>query len=298
MTRPDDPIRQERRSGRCPADGSPQIAVLKMASASLSVVVVEQRMELLAVLANSLPNLWVDDVGQLQTKTERWEVRVASIIRIKSEDAPEAELGTKFRIGLVRVRELPPPRRAARAAHLAHLLRCFLASLLPIESCKVFSGIALAILLVTTPAVLAVLAWNHNSPTMTRVVQWGEQAVGNTVGGNAPRPEGAATTDSAARPATDLAGELRAAIQHLAGPEAFLLPGIADQLKLTAQQQAGFRRLTETTRLALRELDRRWQSDVPADHADKRAMIVQAARQEAMALLTGEQRERWKKLAE
>lgn len=284
MTWPEDLTREQPRSSRPPAAESLQKAVLKIASTKWSVMLLEDATDDLSVLLEGSPTFWLDDVGELQTTIGWFEVRVASIVRVGSESEVAGSKRVKFRVGLRRLREVASSDGKSGGSGVARVLRGLLASLFPAERSNVFSGIALALLLITTPVVLAALAWNHNSPMTIQATRWAKTFFG--ANGSAEETKPAADVD------------LRDAVQQLPGVEAFLLPKVADELKLTQEQLAALGRLNVATRQASRDFDQYWRNDSQAEHARKRAMILDTARQEALRLLTDQQRERWKGLGQ
>jgi hypothetical protein len=82
-------------------------------------------------------------------------------------------------------------------------------------------------------------------------------------------------------------------VLSLPGPEPFAAPQVVQALELTAEQQTKLNAMIEATVGALRECDERWQSDSRHTHSKKRAIVMDAARQEALKILTERQREKW-----
>ena len=68
-------------------------------------------------------------------------------------------------------------------------------------------------------------------------------------------------------------------------------------LRLTSQQQAKFQDLLDANAEALREVDERWHKASRHDHTARRQQVLDAARQEALKILTDSQRAAWLKLA-
>ena len=283
MTWPEDLTREQPRSLCFPAAESLQKAVLKIASTKRSVTLLDDSAEDICVVLEGSPNFWIDDVGELQTTIGWFEVRVASIVRIEGEGENSAPKRVKFRVGLRRLREVASSVREPSRNKVVHLVRCVLVALFPLERNGIFSGIAVALLLITTPLVLAALAWNHTSPMAMKVSEWRENVFGRSVSTE--------STESVAD------SDLRNSANQLPGAEPFLLPKLADALSLTQEQRASLSRLNAATQQALRDFDQLWQNDSQSEHAKRRTMILDTARQEALRLLTDEQRDRWEKFA-
>jgi hypothetical protein len=93
-------------------------------------------------------------------------------------------------------------------------------------------------------------------------------------------------------------GVFRDLARRVPGAEVFLLPEVAEAMGLIASEQAEIRHLSETTRQALAEVQRRWPDDSRQAHAHRRAMIQEAARRETLLLVTGLQRQRWERLSQ
>ena len=82
-------------------------------------------------------------------------------------------------------------------------------------------------------------------------------------------------------------------IVRLPGVEPFLTREVAKKLELTASQTAAFGRLNKTTQQALDDLEKYWESAGRSELARKRNVLLEAARQEALELLTDQQRQQW-----
>ena len=80
----------------------------------------------------------------------------------------------------------------------------------------------------------------------------------------------------------------------LPGPEPFAAPEVAAALQLTDPQRAKLHELIEATVAALRSIDEKWQKESRHSQARKRNMLLQAARNEALQMLTPAQRAQWR----
>lgn len=74
------------------------------------------------------------------------------------------------------------------------------------------------------------------------------------------------------------------------------LAEVVRELGLTQQQQHQILGCAEMTAQAIQELDVRWIHDTPEVRARKQVMLLEVAWQQILALLTEEQRQRWKEL--
>ena len=95
------------------------------------------------------------------------------------------------------------------------------------------------------------------------------------------------------RPAEPTAAEPTPEILRLPGVEPFLNPEVAKKLELTPSQTGAFRRLNKTTQEALKDLEKYWESAGRSELARRRNVLLEAARQEALQLLTDQQRQQW-----
>ena len=90
---------------------------------------------------------------------------------------------------------------------------------------------------------------------------------------------------------------MAAEILRLPGVEPFLTPDVAKKLALTPSQMGAFGRLDKTTQEALADLEKYWESPGRLELAQRRSMLLEVARQEALRLLTVEQRLQWECMA-
>ena len=84
---------------------------------------------------------------------------------------------------------------------------------------------------------------------------------------------------------------------RLPGVEPFLKPEVAKKLKLTPLQTGAFGRLNKTIQEALMDLDKYWESADRLELVRRRNILLDAARQEALQLLTDQQRQQWDAMA-
>ncbi len=79
----------------------------------------------------------------------------------------------------------------------------------------------------------------------------------------------------------------------LPGVEPFLRPEVIAKLELTPTQTDAIGRLDKTTSEALQDLEKYWESVGRLELARRRDVVLGAAREEAMQLLTDQQRQQW-----
>ena len=73
---------------------------------------------------------------------------------------------------------------------------------------------------------------------------------------------------------------------------------MAAALQLTDAQRAKLHELIEATVGALRSVDEKWQKENRQSQARKRSTLLQAARREALQILTPAQRAQWQRLTD
>ena len=272
-----------------------QHAEFFIASTKLTVMVAEESAEGLTVLAENPPMLWVDDTGQLESENGAFQVRVKSVTRTGLEGGTD-DSAAVFEIGLERLRKLDAFDRTSQRVTVRRAVAASLISLFPAESSGALVRTCLAIMLVAAPLFIAAMATHHGLPFIMNGADCcgGQPAcVAEPVAPVKPVAIApVAVVEKSPAPTVDLGERVR----KLPGAEPLLDPAVADRLKLTAQQRAAVGRLDETTRQALREFQARWSDKSLAEQNEKRAMILVTARQEALDLLVGPQRQAWDEL--
>jgi hypothetical protein len=277
----------KRRSFRAVVAGSPERATLRFGSTEFPVVLVNQSAEGVGVLTGDPGKLQANRVGLLKTARIWYEVRVTYVLRNEPAEGEPSEQQATYRVGLQRLREIPRQNEAGVGSWRSRIVGC----LLPRDSSGTFTGLALlaiSVALVLAVVLFVTLVCSHLSPAAGGWLggQPAEAATG-TGGGQEPAGGGDAPP-----------GVFRDLARRVPGADVFLLPEVADLLGLSASQQREIRRLSATTRQALEELDRRWPEDSREAREHRRAAIQEAARQEALLLVTGPQRQRWERLAQ
>jgi hypothetical protein len=261
--------------------------MLRFGSTEVPVILVNESADGLGVLTGDPGKLWVNRIGLLKTNSVWYEVRVTYILRNEPADVDGAGPEGQFRLGLQRLREIPQQNEARINSWRSRIVGV----LLPQDSSGTFTGLSLTVLSVTlvlAVLVFATMTWPHVRPMISGWLH------GQPVDVETAREAGkAAATGADAAP-----GVFHDLARQVPGAEVFLLPEVAEALGLIAAQQAEIRHLSETTRQALAEVPWRWPDDSRQAQAHRRAVIQEAARREALLLVTGPQRQRWERLAQ
>ena len=144
----------------------------------------------------------------------------------------------------------------------------------------------------------------HNpriTPCCSKMLSWGRHTVG-LGSGQSSWPQPAPNAADASAP-SDHAGEsadrvaLRRLVRDLPGPEPFAASEVIHALGLTDPQQGKLGDLRKATTWALRDLDERWPRESRDVHDKRRQKVLDAARQEALKILTPSQLAEWMRLA-
>ncbi|MGO9114001.1 MAG: hypothetical protein ACLP9L_32700 [Thermoguttaceae bacterium] len=239
----------------------------------------------LHVLIQGSPLFWVEDSGVLQRANIETVVKVSNIVRIEAVENQFASSVPAFRIGLVRLgqkamkkgpRPAPIPLRKARRNVL---------SFLPLKRMPISVGGLAAVAMIATPLVFVAAAWQHH-------VRQARSADSQEVVRAAPEMP-LSTPTVKQEPAAPAVPEPTPEILRLPGAEPFLNPEVAAKLELTPSQTGAFERLHKATQDAFVDLEKYWESGGRSELARRRDVLLDAARQEALQLLTHQQREQW-----
>jgi hypothetical protein len=225
----------------------------------------------------------------LKTPSLWYEVRVTYILPQEPRDGAEKSGPPRFRVGLIRLREIVRPDRDGIASLPGRVLR----RLFPRESAGTLSGLALTVMIFAT--VMLSLALTSRGRLNFGPWAWWPSSPGAAYGAEV----GAGSTSAATEAAANLSlARLYVLIHRLPPEEALLVPALAAELRLSDDQLAELQRLHETTRAALQNVERTWPNESRQEHADRRAIIRDAAARQALLLVTGQQRKRWEQLAQ
>jgi hypothetical protein len=281
-------------------------AKLKIASSAWQVQLIEISAGGFAVLATDLmEQVLPGQVGELQTSKGKFEVRVANLSKVATHGSTSPNT-FRLRVGLEQLRELTPPgamglsggrrwksgaRRRWRFSYRAIML--------------------FVLTIVLVPILVISDAQSSHHALLRQVLSWGRRAIGlGSEQSNRPPPAPAAADASDASDASTASnaassghvGEpadgraLRRLVRDLPGSEPFAAPEVVRTLGLTDPQQGKLGDLRKATTWALRDLDERWPGESRADHTKRRQEVLDAARQEALKILTPSQRAQWMKL--
>ncbi len=259
--------------------------LLTVGSQRFAAILADQSSTGLTVQIQGSPLFWVEDTGVLQTADLEIAVRVSNIVRIEGIDDHFASSVPGFCIGLTPVGQTatksgpqpPAPSRKKRRKLL---------SILPLPRIRVSMGGLMGFAMLATPLVLVFVAWQHH----VRQVQTVDSQT-MAVPGPAEVPQPTPTVTS--QPAVPATPEPTPETLSVPGVEPFLNPLVAAKLALTPSQTGALKRLNKTIRAALQDLDKYWESVGRLELARRRGELLDAARQEALQLLTDEQRQKW-----
>ncbi len=270
--------------------------LLTMGSQCLAAVLAEEWDAALNVLIQGSPLFWVEDTGILQTPEAEIAVRVSTIVRMESDEDELASSVPAFRIGLARlgqpVVKLPPqpavPMEEARRKRLSLLPPTTTMGTWCPTWCppvRISVGGLLAVALIVTPLLLVALAWRYRTSQAGSVDSQRPVAVAADLPSKAPPIQQQPAVPAVPEPTPEILG--------LPGVEPLLTPKVAKKLALTPSQTGAFGRLNKTTREALQDLEKYWENTGPLELARRRNVLLDAARQEALELLTDQQRQQW-----
>ena len=294
---PIDSDANRRRWERCPVVTPKGNAVLEVGTAKLPILLFDQSPGGVGVLVKTPPSFWVDDVGRLTTANAEYRVRVVYVARADADSSTADGPPTEFRIGLECLEKLSSSPSQPGRLSLGQILWIWFSSLLPIERSGVLAGTLLAFLLIATPILVAVMAWKPDLPSPSHWMDPVREVCTRSF------RNGHFETISAKSPASKpgdsdpTTGELCAIVRNLPGAEPFLRPAVAKRLRLTPAQRTAVEQLHETTQQALHDFDAYWGGTGRPGGLEKRAMIEDTARREALRLLTAAQRQLWEQIS-
>jgi hypothetical protein len=256
--------------------------LLTVGSQRLAAVLGDEWDNGMSVMVQGTPSFWVEDTGMLQSADVEIEVRVSNIVRLDAEgeeDEP-AETVPTFRIGLVRLSQIavklrPDPKSVDADSPPSPSL--------PYRDPKpsrAFKAGRLTLVRVASLLVVVAAAWQ-----IYRWIPVGTFQNRNAADANSPSNASTLLTPSLPKPA--------AAILHLPGVEPFLNTDVANRLELTPSQTGAFARLNKATQEALEELAKYWESGSRSEFAGRRELLLNAALQEGLHLLSDKQRQQW-----
>jgi len=259
--------------------------VLTIGSQDLPAVLADEQATDLHVLIQGSPLFWVDDIGVLRNSVAETAVRVSNIIRMEESNDDFTGNISSFRIGLVRLASTAVKPRSPSVENPLSSTWAKGLTLLPLRRVTPSVGGLIGFILIVTPLIIAAVAWQHHIQS-TRSAEPFHPAIDSSAS-----PQ--STTMTVNKPSVPVIPELARVLSQLPGVEPFLAPEVAKKLKFTPSQTGAFGRLDKTTREALDDLEKDWGSSGQWELARRRNVLFETARQEALQLLTDQQREQW-----
>lgn len=270
-------------SNRRGPHGQPD-CILAIGSQFLAAVFAEETESSVHVLIQGNPLFWVEEAGVLQMSDMEVPVRVSNIVRVEMEsDEDEFAPSTPmFRVGLARLGRSEGPLRPEPSPVPAKDARSKLLSLSTLAKIRPSWAGLIALAMIVTPLLLMAAAWIYVRPaspaaSLEKVTDGAKvELPSSPMGGNSSAPS-----------------EPDAAILRLPGVEPFLNEAVARKLELTPSQEGACQRLNDTTQAALVDLEKYWETTGRLEIARRRNVLLEAARREALQLLTDQQRQQW-----
>lgn len=293
------PVRSPTRSAGAPsppprpARAQPD-CVLSVGAQNLPAAIIEERGGTLHVVIQGNPQFWVDDAGHLKTPETELEVCVFNIVRLEAdEDDPAGDI-PQFRIGLERLgtvaKEEPEDENDGEDGDEPE------ESEVKTKARKTTRG-GLRTLLVTLVAVAliagAALTWQHRLGKWTDLEKW--MVFPPAADRVKPQPgKPAAPSGAAPQPAANTASPpVPVKLLRLPGVQPFLRPEVANWLDLSPSQKEALQRLDQVTQIGMKDLEKYWSDNDRLEDAQKRNALLDEARQQALEVLTDQQRELW-----
>jgi hypothetical protein len=283
--------RSEMPSSRRPRRAEPD-CILTVGPQRLPAAIDEERGGTMHVMVQGNPQFWVEDTGQLTTADAEISIRVFNIVRLEAADDDATDGIPTFRIGLDCLsqvdRQLHPgsPDLAVSGADNVDLSAK--------ESPYFRLGGVMALTMVAAAAVLAVGMWQGQNGLRTVLGSWLNSVVrAMHVPNSAPSLQ--KPPDAVAVPAPQ---EALAELLRLPGTEPFLRPEVAKKLELTPDQKDACQRLNRIVQDAVEDLEKYWGGGGRLELAQKRSVLLDEARRQALLLLTEPQRKQWDELAQ
>jgi hypothetical protein len=251
---------------------------LKVGSVRLPVRLLDQSAEGFAVLSDEPLDVEVDDLGELRIEAGWFSVQVANTIEVrpaKTDGLAEAENSpSTFRVGLRRLGELDLAREDGSSL-AGRCIRFLLAWFFRSGVSMVEMAIILALAVTAGLVVVTVLLWTMDQLLVESATQPSNRASTSSV---SPRAAGR-------KP------------QRPTPQERSAMPKEATGGQLSVAETEQVHQLVRGTGEAIRESSMRWQESSRQEISQQRAKILADARQEALKMLTEEQRARWLELS-
>jgi hypothetical protein len=279
------PGKTRQRSNRRDSCPKPD-CILTIGAQRLAAIFAEETESTLQVLIQGNPLFWVEEAGVLQMSETEVPVRVSNVVRMEEEsDDDEEELAPStpmFRVGLARLGRSEGPLRPEPPLTPAENTPPNTPSLTVPEGRRLIRAGLIALALIATPLAFMAAAWIYVHPkNLAFSTAWftdmtHRDSTSNSKGGDSSAPN-----------------EAEAEVLRLPGVEPFLNEAVARKLELTPSQKGACQRLNDTTQAALADLEKYWESSGRLEIARRQIVLLQAARREALQLLTDEQLQQW-----
>jgi hypothetical protein len=238
----------------------------------------------LHVLVQGNPIFWVNDTGVLQMSEVDLTVRVSNIVCLESSEEDFSRMRPAFRIGLEPLGETAKPKSPAvrtktttGSSPRIDILRALLL--------RYATGKLIGIVLLVTPLLFVAAAWHHH-------IHDSRDALPVVAPSNDHIPPA-----THGEPAHYAMPEPSPETLRLAGIEPFLTAEVAAKLELTPLQRSKLGEMHKQTQQALVDLEKYWESPGRLELARRRNWLLDGARQEALEVLSEQQRLKWEAMA-
>jgi hypothetical protein len=301
----------QRESFRCPVAGQRE-AELVVGESRVPVVLEDESATGFGVTTRKSLGVRQGDVVQLRTSAGCFEVRVVRFARAEAAAADEHQKNAKgpaLRLGLERIRDLTETRAPApRSVRWRDIF--FPPWILPSRTPTLIVGIFLLLLVAIVPVGVILYLRAPDWPifqrvSLQRLTGWFRQLDGNASSQSPPSADPAGSSrlasgrpgDGADPPPLLIPESLFSTADRLIGRETGIAPKALRDLNLTPGQQRKLQQLLEQIAEALRLLDSRRAQLSDEEQARVQRKLVEAARVQALDLLTEEQQAAWKALS-
>ena len=310
----ENPNQNQRTSFRCTVAESRQDCILRIGQRALPAKLIDESVGGFAILVDELAGLENEQTAELATDAGSFTVRIVHISKVTPTDiniAADRETPC-FRLGLVRLGETGLPQEP-KASILAGSLRFNLGQFNSLSGIIVVVGILGTTLLVAAPMGWISGAWHAAQFGAKQFMQDKDQQAESHSQESLPGQLRSATGDSpfpaqrsdvrqkssafgdgnghASQSAFSTSKSNR--YLRLPGATPLVLPEVVEKLQLTADQQSRIRDLADATSKAMRSLDTQLRGQQRRHITEQREELLKQAREEALKVLTKEQRAEW-----
>jgi len=270
---------ESRKSFRCRASVSDGRAELQIGQRRIPVQLRDESAGGFAVIAVECPEVKRSDVMQLHLDSRVFNV---CLIHLFEDESPAPGRGGRiYRIGLQRLGETMEPPKADPPYR--SLLSAVFRGLFPsARTLSTPSGLVLAVVVVAAPLVFAAIFYYFYRTTPAAPAGgWARTGDANA----ADRTQAAGAASQTSSGASDWA-----TIARLPGASALLASPVIHELGLTEKQQRRIGEIVDQTAEAFKQLDLQFGGASRQEQSRMERRLLKAAREEALGLLTPEQR--------